>query len=173
MKNMAEHLGLLMLIALMVACVATFLAPHFGWRVDVVYSGSMQPELKVGSIVVTRPVRPDEIKPDDIITFYSPLDQKLTSHRVIAIEPGLQVSILTKGDANGHPDPFIVPAENVVGKVCLHIPYLGYFARFVKTPVGLLITLCLPALAIIILELRNIWRTLAEAEIERRYRIEK
>jgi len=36
---------------------------------------------------------------------------------------------------------------------------------------GLLLTLCLPGLIIIILEIRNIWRVLAEQEMERKYKI--
>jgi len=36
---------------------------------------------------------------------------------------------------------------------------------------GLLLTLCLPGLIIIVMEMRNIWRVLTEEEIERKHRI--
>jgi signal peptidase len=171
MKKVAENFGLAFIILLMTAAVLTFLAPHFGWRVDTVYSGSMEPELKVGGVVVTRPVEAEEIRIGDIITFHSPLNEKMTTHRVIAVEEGPSFHFRTNGDANEDTDPFIVPAQNTVGKVCFHIPYFGYISQFVKSPLGLLLTLCLPGLVIIAMELRNIWRVLNEEEIERKYRI--
>jgi signal peptidase len=172
MKKAAENFGLVVIILLMMAAVLTFLAPRFGWRVDSVFSGSMEPELEVGGVVITRPAADaEEIKTGDIITFYSPLSEKLTSHRVIAVKEGSSLHFSTKGDANEDADPFSVPVKNVVGKVCFHIPYLGYVTQFVKTPLGFLLTLCLPGLIIAVMELRNIWRVLTGDEVEREYRI--
>lgn len=62
---------------------------------------------------------------------------------------------MTRGDANEDADPFIVPAENVVGKIWFHVPYLGYVIRFVKTPLGFLLTLCLPGLVLVVMEMKN------------------
>ncbi len=173
MKKTAENFGSVVIILLMTAAALTFLAPRFGWSVDAIVSGSMEPELKVGAVVITRPVDAEEIRVGDIITFYSPLSEKMTSHRVIATEGGSPFHFQTKGDANEDADPFSVPAENVVGEVCFHIPYLGYVAQFVKTPLGFLLTLCLPGLIIIVMELRNTWHTLTGDEIEREYRIKR
>ncbi len=170
MKKVAKNFGLALIILLMAATALTFLAPRFSWSVDAVFSGSMEPELKVGGVVVTRPVEPEEIRAGDIITFYSPLNERLTSHRVIAVEQASAFQFLTKGDANGDADPVVVPAQNVVGKVCLHIPYFGYITQFVKTPLGFLLTICIPGLVVIITEVKNIWRVLTEGKIERQYR---
>jgi signal peptidase len=171
MKKAADNFGSVVIILLMTAAALTFLAPRFGWSVDAVVSGSMEPELKVGAVVITRPVDTEEMKTGDIITFYSPLSEKLTSHRVVAVEESSSLHFSTKGDANDDADPFTVPAENVVGKVCFHIPYLGYVAQFVKTPLGFLLTLCLPGLIIIVMELRNIWRAFTGDAVEREYRM--
>jgi len=173
MKKAAQGLGTALLVLLLVAAVLTFLAPRFGWRVDTVFSGSMEPELKVGGVVVTRPVEPEEIKVGDILTFYSPLGEQLTSHRVIAVEQGSSLHFSTKGDANEDADPFTLPPENVVGKVCFHLPLFGYVTQFVKTPLGFLLTLCLPGLIIIVMELRNIWQAMTVDEVEKKYRIRR
>ena len=172
MKKAAVYFGLGLVIVLMTAAVLALLAPRFGWRVDAVFSGSMDPRLKVGGLVITRPVEAKDIKVGDTITFYSPLDKKLTSHRVIAVVEDSSLHFRTKGDANEDPDPFIVPVQNVVGKVCFHIPYLGYVTQFVKTPLGFVLAFCLPGLIIIVMEMRNIWRVLTEEEIRRKRRIE-
>ena len=171
MRKVAKNFGLAVVILFMTAAALIFLAPRFGWRVDAVFSGSMEPELKLGSVVVTRPVEAEEIKAGDIITFYSPLNERLMSHRVVAAEHGSGWHFQTKGDANDDADPFVVPAENVVGKVCLHLPYFGYVSQFVKTRLGLLLTICIPGLVVIVMEIRNIWRVLAEEKMERKYRI--
>jgi signal peptidase len=167
MKKAVGIFGLAVIILLMTAAVFTFLAPHFGWRVDTVFSGSMEPELKVGGVVVTRPVAAEDIKVGDIITFHSPLNEELISHRVIAVEGESLFHFQTKGDVNEDADPFVVPAQNVVGKICLHIPYFGYVTQFVKTPLGLLLTLCLPGLVIVAMEMRNIWRALNAEQAEK------
>ena len=171
MKKVFKNFGFAVIILLMAAAVFTFLAPRFGWSVDTVFSGSMEPQLKVGGVVVTRHVAAEEIQVGDIITFYPPASEQLTSHRVIAVDDGSPLHFQTKGDANENTDPFVVPAENVVGKVCLHLPYFGYAAQFVKTPLGVLLTLCLPGLVIIAMETRNIWRVITEERTERKYRI--
>lgn len=171
MKKAAGYLGYIMVILLIAAAVFTLLAPHFGWRVDAVFSGSMEPKLKIGGVAVTRPVAAEDIKVGDIITFRSPLNEEVISHRVVAVEDGSPFNFQTKGDANEDADLVVVPPQSVVGKVCFHLPYFGYAAQFIKTPLGLLLTLCLPGLVIIILEMRNIWRALAEAQIERKYRM--
>ncbi len=171
MEKVIKGFGLAVIILLIAIAVLTFLAPHFGWRVDTVFSGSMEPQLKMGGVVVNRPVEAEDIKVGDIITFHSPLGEKVTSHRVVAVNDGSSLHFQTKGDANEDADPFVVPAQSVVGKICFHIPYLGYAAQFVRTPLGLLLTLCLPGLAIIVLEMINIWRAITEIQIERKYRM--
>ena len=171
MKKVAQSFGLAVIILLMTASVLTFLAPRFGWEVDTVFSGSMEPQLKTGSVALTRPVEAEDIKVGDIITFHSPLDEKLISHRVIAVEHSSSLNFRTKGDANEDADPFVVPAQSVVGKICFHIPYFGYAAQFIKTPLGLLLTLCLPGLVIIVMEMVSICRVITEAQFQRKYRI--
>lgn len=167
MGKAAGIFGYTVLVLLMAAAALTFLSPHFGWRVDVVFSGSMDPHLKTGGVVVTRPVAANSIEVGDIITFNSPETEKLTSHRVIDIKSSGPLSFKTKGDANEEADPMIVPAESVVGSVFFHVPYLGHITQFVKTPLGLLLSLCLPGAIIVIMEMRNIWRVMVEREISK------
>lgn len=68
MKKVIQYCGLGVIILLMTAAALTFLAPHLGWSVDTVFSGSMEPKLKVGSVVITRPAEPQDIRVGDIWT---------------------------------------------------------------------------------------------------------
>ena len=146
------------IILLFVCAALTFIAPHFGWRVDAVMSGSMEPAIPIGSIVINRPATYQEIHVGDIITFIIPSREGFITHRVIAIEDNNEPVFQTKGDANRVEDPFTVPAENMVGMVVAHIPFLGYVFYFMKTPLGFILTFVLPGLLIIGLELRDIWK---------------
>jgi signal peptidase len=170
-KKAAGNLGTAVLVVLIVAAALTFLAPRFGWRVDAVFSGSMEPEIKVGSVVVTRPVESETIKLGDIITFDSPTAEIPTTHRVVFVEEGSELCFQTKGDANEESDPFTVPARDVVGKVCFHVPYFGYLSQFVKTPLGFILLLCVPAVIAIVMEARNVRRLLTALKMEGKYRI--
>jgi signal peptidase len=169
--KLTKYLGMALIMLLMATAVLVFFAPHFGWRVDTVSSGSMEPALKVGGVVVTQPAQAETIRVGDTITFHSPLNNELTSHRVVAADKGSSLNFQTKGDANEDADPYILPAANLVGKVCFHLPYFGYVAQFIKTPLGLVLTLCLPGLVIIVIEMVKIWRVLTEKEIDGKYRV--
>lgn len=162
MKKVAEYLCFTIVILLMMAAVFVYLGPHIGWRVDAVLSGSMEPEVKVGSLVATHSVDAEEIEVGDIITFYpNAAEENMVTHRVIGIGHSSSLYFETKGDANEDPDPFTVPARNLVGKISFHMPYWGYFAEFLKTPLGFLFAVVIPGSIIIAVYIITIWRMVA------------
>jgi signal peptidase len=163
MKKVAEYLLTGLVILLLLTAVLTFFAPRFGWHVDTVLSGSMEPAIPTGSLLVTRPVPPDDIHIGDIITFSGSGRDRFITHRVMAIERTNGIVFTTKGDANNAEDPFPVPAEKVAGKVLVQIPFLGFIFSFVKTPLGIFLMLIIPGLFIIGLELREFWDTYDDA----------
>jgi signal peptidase len=124
----------------------------------VVISGSMKPTFDAGSLVFVREVDPRSIAVGDIITFKGadggPI---LTTHRVVKINDGEQLSFITRGDANNVNDPNPVPAENVVGRVRAYIPYLGYLITFSQTKMGLVFMIFVPGGILIAYELYNIY----------------
>jgi len=78
------------------------------YRVLTVLSGSMEPTLPVGGLVVVTPEPVNSVRKGQVITFARPLaDQAIVTHRVVRVdhEHGHPV-IVTKGDANGSPDPW-------------------------------------------------------------------
>ena len=161
MKKVAWYLALTIVVLLMVAAVFIYLAPHFGWRVNAVLSGCMEPELKVGSLVVTCPVEPETIVVGDIITFHPvSVGENLITHRVIGIGHSSPLYFETKGDANDDPDSFTVPARNLVGKICFHAPYWGYATEFLKTPIGFMFAVVIPGLVIMTMYIWSVWREL-------------
>ncbi|MFC1860574.1 signal peptidase I [Chloroflexota bacterium] len=171
MKKLAVYLGSSLLIILMMFAVSIYAGPHIGWRVDAVLSGSMAPEVKVGSLVITRFVDSEEIAVGDIITFHPNLaEPKLITHRVVAIGHNSPLYFQTKGDANQYTDPFKVPERNLVGKVILHIPYWGHFTEFLKTHLGFLSSVVIPGVIVIALYTISVWREISR---NRKQRLDK
>ena len=163
MKKTFEFIGFILALIVIVAAVLTYLAPHFDWRVDAVLSGSMEPELKVGSLVVTRPLEPKDIEVGDIITFrLATVSTGIATHRVIGVFKNSPIQFQTKGDANDRPDPIMVSGNNLVGKICLHIPMMGYFTEFLKTRSGFIFGIVIPGLILISLYIISVWRELRE-----------
>lgn len=92
-----------------------------------VLTGSMTPNIPVGSVVLDRPVDPGTLHVGDIATYQkTPGVAEYITHRIVAINTKTSpVTFTFKGDANRGPDLDAVPATAIRGKVWFHVPYLG------------------------------------------------
>jgi signal peptidase len=160
--------GFLLLSLLMLAGFIVYIAPHIGWRVDGLRSGSMSPQLNVGDLVVTRPVEAQAVSVGDIIIFHSVnKPDSFISHRVVEIKTNPFLAFKTKGDANETVDPFTIPAQNLVGELAFHAPLLGYAVLFLQTGTGLLVSLVIPGLVIIAVCLKSLRNELVKTAKKR------
>jgi signal peptidase I len=92
-----------------------------------VLTGSMTPEIPVGSVVVVRPVDPSTLEVGDVATYQKePGQETFITHRITEIDTTTSPTSFTfKGDANRGPDVDPVPAGAIRGEVWFHVPYLG------------------------------------------------
>lgn len=103
----------------------------------VILSGSMEPMIPTGSVVVVNTADRD-VLPGDVATFSRHGD--LVTHRILSnTEDGYQ----TKGDANTDPDTGIISAEDIRGKVLFHIPMIGYGMVWFKNHLFMGVGFCL------------------------------
>ena len=127
-------------------------------------TGSMVPNINVFDAVINMRVDdPSDLKVGDVITFRSssPLTQNLTiTHRIKAIteDENGETCYVTKGDANNVEDGSCAKFNNVIGKVIIRIPGLGYIQRFLASGLGWLLFILIPALIIIIRDIMRITR---------------
>ncbi len=135
------------------AAKGDYSAPAF--NAYVVLSGSMIPTIQVKDIVVTKKIAEEKLEIGDIITFISP-DPRWggisVTHRIIDIyydEAKGVHTYKTKGDYNNIADAVPVPNENILGKVILKIPKLGYIQDILASKGGLIICVLIPSLAIL------------------------
>ena len=125
----------------------------------IVRSNSMSPTFKTGSLLITKKVDGREIKIDDIITFRKKNDSLSTTHRVVAIiEEDNTRKFVTRGDANNVDDPIPVAENEVLGKVTVYIPLLGYVFGFIRTKQGIILVIVIPALIIMITQIIQLLR---------------
>jgi len=159
MRKIVNWIGNILLALVILAVVFFFLAPHFlGMNFFTIYGGSMMPTIPIGSVVAVKSVEASAIKVGDIITFRAGIEaDKVVTHRVVEVSNGSgALCFRTAGDSNANPDGSAVLAENVVGKVWVHVPFLGYLSSFVITKLGFILLIVLPGIFIISLEVRNI-----------------
>lgn len=133
-------------------------------RSMVVLSGSMTPNIPVGSVVYVQKAHTYTI--GDVISFSNPAGITVT-HRIVEIVDNDGIFYRTKGDANRVADQELVPYTSVIGKNVFSLPYLGYAINFLKTPKGFILTIVVPILIFIGFELWNIKREI-ERSVEKR-----
>ena len=102
----------------------------------VVESGSMEPEIKTGSICfVNKNAKYEDVKVGDIIAFKISTNEFAT-HRVCEIS---DQGFFTKGDANSGRDDIITTKNNFIGKNVFSIPNLGIIIKIIQSPSGKII----------------------------------
>ncbi|MES2966752.1 MAG: signal peptidase I [Patescibacteria group bacterium] len=135
-------------------------------QIKIVESGSMEPSILTGSLVVIHPKSAYGV--GDVVTFESTSADVPTTHRIIGIrESAGKTFFMTKGDANEEADTQEAPLGSVIGKVVIAAPYAGFVLDFARQPLGFLFLIVLPALMIICGEIEKIWKQIKESKREK------
>ncbi|MFB6070934.1 MAG: signal peptidase I [Halanaeroarchaeum sp.] len=157
-RDVLHGLALLFLLVVVIPFVVIGVPQVVGAEHSfVVTSGSMEPAISAGDVVIVGAVSPSAIQVGDVITFED--DGELTTHQVVAIQEGeAGPRFETKGTANENVDPGTVPADAVVGRVSVTIPYAGYVVLFANTKYGGLLFLGVPGVLLVVSELYELFR---------------
>lgn len=118
----------------------------------IVLSGSMEPEINSGDLIICKQINADQIKVGDIISFFDPDSSgtAVLTHRVTEIsEENGALSFRTKGDANNTEDRLAVPAGNLVGEYKFSISGAGNAAMFMQTTAGLIVCVVVPLILLV------------------------
>ena len=120
--------GLVAVAAVVVVAVlalwATAIPPIVGWDAVAISSGSMEPLLGVGDVLVAEPYGGQELEPGAVLVFEDPSRPGLVSHRLEAV--GEDGTLTTRGDANRDPDFTPLQPEAVVGIGRIVVPMIGW-----------------------------------------------
>jgi signal peptidase len=124
-----------------------------------ILSGSMEPTLHVGDLVVDQEERASDLRLGDIVTFRDPENPKrLLTHRVVRMRIRNGVAyVTTKGDANTGFERWHAPADGSVGRVQFRIRKLGYGVMYVGERYGRFAMIAIPAFLLALYELHRLW----------------
>ena len=155
------------ILALVALLVIISLFPITGnYKILVVQSGSMEPMIKTGSVVIVKPA--DNYQIDDVITFANKNRGKSTTHRIIKTETeNGETYFITKGDANNAADNNKITEDKIIGKVLFSVPYAGYAVAAAKEPLGFTLLIIVPAGLIILEEIGKIRKELKKRKINK------
>lgn len=128
----------------------------FGYSLFKVTTGSMEPNIPVGALLITKDEPIDTVEINDIISFFSKeayMKGRIITHRVVASEESVtgQVMLTTRGDANSSTDIHRVDESNYIGKVVWQSDEENIFARlinFLSGGVGFFTCIAIPAVLI-------------------------
>ncbi len=115
----------------------------FGYKPFIVLSGSMEPTIMTGDIVIIKECNAQDLKKGDVIAFRS--GSSVITHRIIDIQKeNGQKLFVTKGDNNNTEDRNLVSPGSVEGIYIGRIAKLGNFAMFLQTTLGAVIFISIP-----------------------------
>lgn len=129
-----------------------------GYKLFLVQSGSMEPSIMTGDIVVIN--RQKNYFVNDTVTFKDSQNRVVT-HRIVNID---QEKISTKGDANRTDDPEIINQNMILGKVLLVLPKLGYVVAFAKSLPGLVVLIVIPCFILIVDEVIKVTKNIKKKQ---------
>lgn len=151
---------LVLLVLLGVFVVFSFIPFPGNYRVFTVQSGSMEPTIHTGSMLFVKPAKDYNV--GDIVTRRTN-DPKITiTHRIADKKDDEgRITFKTKGDANESSDIETVNQRDIIGRVFLTVPFMGYPVAYAKTTPGIILLIIIPAVIIIYDEIQKIKKEIA------------
>lgn len=139
--------------------IAAVLPMAVGMHTYTVRSGSMDPAIATGDVVVVDSISPGDARVGDVITFNDPEGgDALITHRVRAMrEHGETIGFITRGDANNSFERWSIPADGSIGQVSYRIPMLGRAINPLSAAPGRIGLIVVPALLLCAAGLFRIW----------------
>ena len=134
----------------------------FGCSVFHVVSGSMEPEIAQGALIISQKTEIEDIEVGDIISFRSlesSMSGSIVTHRVTAIhQKDGDPCFITRGDANNSVDAFYVTRDNFVGRIIYYTPdgnFMTSLYGFLTDKNGFFIVVIVPVILLTVYILQD------------------
>lgn len=115
-KSLPKIFGLLLILAgVFYYCLQNNVRLFF------VVTGSMEPVIPTKSIIISKKLAVNQIKPGLAIVFTDQENSRVTAHRVVEQIDG---KYITRGDANDYQDRYLVKSADLLGQVVGVIPVM-------------------------------------------------
>lgn len=120
-----------------------------GYAILEVVSGSMEPTIKVGDLIVIN-VKEKNYKKNDIVTFYDE-EGSFVTHRIISIN---KKDMITKGD-NNNVDDGKTSTKKIIGKYVYKFSGVGKILKTLRNPFVTIVIFIISFLACIAISIEN------------------
>ncbi len=142
----------------------------FGYSFFRVSTGSMEPAIPIGAIILTQKTDIEDIQIDDVVSFYSKeayMQGSIITHRVVERDLGSdgKVRLTTRGDANSSADIYYVDGDNLIGRLVWNSAGDNPVAKaiaFLSGSVGFFTCIALPILLVAAGIFRKSMKTMLE-----------
>lgn len=136
LRSALARLASILLSMVLVGALLVFgliaLGPHiFGYQTATMLTGSMEPKIAPGDVVLSVPRPAADVKVGDVISYHIPVDDhRVETHRVIEVITNKDgtTAVRTQGDANDGADPWVATLEGDT------VPWIGTGIRALRSP---------------------------------------
>ena len=128
----------------------------FGYRAYIVNSDSMAAtDFNAGDLIFVKEVDPSSLREGDIITFISQNSESFgetVTHKIrkLTRDASGNPGFITYGTTTNVDDATVVTFPYILGKYQTHLPYVGTFFNFLKTPQGYIVCIFVPFMLLIL-----------------------
>lgn len=128
----------------------------FGYKAYIVNTDSMaKTDFNAGDLIFVKEVDPNTLKEGDIITFISQNTESFgetVTHKIrkLTRDANGNPGFITYGTTTDTDDETVVTFPYILGKYESHLPYVGTFFSFLKTPQGYIVCIFIPFMLLIL-----------------------
>lgn len=129
--------GALLLLVVALAVILIVVPKVAGGMPLTILTSSMEPGLPPGTLIVVRPVNPDDLRIGDIVTYQMQSGRPgVITHRIIAIASSSDGSrsFTFQGDNNAAPDSEQILEVQIQGRLWYSVPFVGFVNTGVNGP---------------------------------------
>ena len=145
-------LELVIIVCIVVCKIGGDTPSIFGYRIYVIVSPSMEPEIMVGDMIIAKEYDGQTLSVGDVVTYLGregEMAGKVITHKIVEIDGE---RIVTKGAANTLEDPAIT-RDDLLAVMAYKTVILSFVYRVISSPAGFICLILLPLIAMIVTEI--------------------
>ena len=127
LRDLGQYVSIFGYVAAIILMAFSALSFSGNVKARIVLTGSMEPAISAGDVIITTPITRKVPKINDVVAYqakrFNGEDVAVFSHRIIGGD--IENGFIMKGDANKSPDPQKPKGEDILGVVFFVVPFIG------------------------------------------------
>ena len=127
LRDLGKYVSIFGYVAAIILMAFSALSFSGNVKARIVLTGSMEPAISAGDVIITTPITRKIPKINDVVAYqakrFNGEDVAVFSHRIIGGD--IENGFIMKGDANKSPDPQKPKGEDILGVVFFVVPFIG------------------------------------------------